>query len=97
MMQSVIASHRRRHGVHFLEPVALRGALLATLLAGAEAQLPPFPQLVEASFENYMKQASNPVLVRARIWVAWVVAVISVIGTAHFCKKRINQSMVRRM
>jgi hypothetical protein len=35
-----------------------------------EAQLPPFPQLVEASFENYMKQASNPVLVRARIW-AW--------------------------
>lgn len=35
-----------------------------------EAQLPPFPQLVEASFESYMKQASNPVLVRARIW-AW--------------------------
>ena len=40
MMQSVLACHRRRHGVHFLEHVALRCVPLATLLAGAEAQLP---------------------------------------------------------
>lgn len=35
-----------------------------------EAQLPPFPRIVDASFESAMKQESNPVLVRARIW-AW--------------------------
>ena len=40
MMQSIIACHRRRHGVHFLEHVAVRCVPLATLLAGAEAQLP---------------------------------------------------------
>ena len=35
-----------------------------------EAQLPPFPQIVDASFESAMKQESTPVLLRARIW-AW--------------------------
>ena len=40
MMQSIIACHRRRHGVRFLEHVAVRFVPLATLLAGAEAQLP---------------------------------------------------------
>ncbi len=35
-----------------------------------EAQLPPFPRIVDASFESAMKQESNPVLVRARMW-AW--------------------------
>jgi len=35
-----------------------------------EAQLPPFPRIIDASFESAMKQESTPVLVRARIW-AW--------------------------
>lgn len=35
-----------------------------------EAQLPPFPEIVDASYESAMRQASTPVLVRARIW-AW--------------------------
>lgn len=35
-----------------------------------EARLPPFPRIVDASFESAMKQESNPVLVRARMW-AW--------------------------
>lgn len=35
-----------------------------------EARLPPFPRLVEVSFENVMKQQMTPLLVRARIW-AW--------------------------
>ena len=35
-----------------------------------EAKLPPFPQVVDASFESAMKQGSTPLLVRARIW-AW--------------------------
>jgi hypothetical protein len=35
-----------------------------------EAQLPPFPKIVDASFTSAMKQESNAVLVRARIW-AW--------------------------
>jgi hypothetical protein len=35
-----------------------------------EAQLPPFPRIVDASFESAMKQEANPVLVRARMW-AW--------------------------
>ena len=35
-----------------------------------EARLMEFPQLVTNSFENVMKQASMPVLERARIW-AW--------------------------
>lgn len=35
-----------------------------------EARLPPFPDLVDASFESVMKRESTPVLVRARIW-AW--------------------------
>lgn len=35
-----------------------------------EAKLPPFPEVVDASFESAMKQGSNPLLVRARIW-AW--------------------------
>ncbi len=35
-----------------------------------EAQLPPFPRLVDASFESAMKQESSPVLIRARMW-AW--------------------------
>ena len=35
-----------------------------------EARLPPFPLIVDASFESAMKQESNPVLVRARMW-AW--------------------------
>jgi len=33
-----------------------------------EAKLPPFPQVVDASFESAMKQDSTPLLVRARIW-----------------------------
>jgi hypothetical protein len=40
-----------------------------------EAQLPPFPELVAASFESAMKQESTPLLVRARIW-AWAPAEI---------------------
>ncbi len=35
-----------------------------------EAQLPPFPEILDASFESAMKQEGNPLLVRARIW-AW--------------------------
>jgi len=35
-----------------------------------EAKLPPFPELVEASYESAMRQAATPVLMRARIW-AW--------------------------
>jgi hypothetical protein len=35
-----------------------------------EARLPEFPKLLENSFENVMKQASLPVLTRARVW-AW--------------------------
>lgn len=35
-----------------------------------EGRLPPFPEVVDASFESAMKQESTPVLVRARIW-AW--------------------------
>lgn len=35
-----------------------------------EAQLPPFPKIVDASFENAMRRDSVPTLVRARIW-AW--------------------------
>jgi len=35
-----------------------------------EARLPPFPELVDASFESVMKREAMPVLVRARIW-AW--------------------------
>lgn len=35
-----------------------------------EARLPPFPELVSTSFTSAMKQESNPVLVRSRIW-AW--------------------------
>ena len=40
MMQSVLASHRRRRGVHLLEHLSLRRVPVATLLAGADAQLP---------------------------------------------------------
>jgi hypothetical protein len=35
-----------------------------------EARLPPFPDLVAASFENVMRRDAVPLLVRARIW-AW--------------------------
>jgi hypothetical protein len=35
-----------------------------------EARLPPFPRLVETSFENVMRKEALPLLVRARIW-AW--------------------------
>lgn len=35
-----------------------------------EAKLPPFPEIVDASYESAMRQASTPVLMRARIW-AW--------------------------
>jgi hypothetical protein len=35
-----------------------------------EAQLPPFPKIVDASFTSAMKQESTPIFVRARIW-AW--------------------------
>lgn len=38
-----------------------------------EARLPPFPDIVAASFTSAMKQESNPVLVRSRIW-AWAPA-----------------------
>ena len=44
MMQSILACHRRRQGVHFLEHVAVRFVPLGTLLAGAEAQLPSLPE-----------------------------------------------------
>ena len=44
MMQSFLACHRRRHGVHFLEHVTVRFVPLAALLAGAEAQLPSLPE-----------------------------------------------------
>jgi hypothetical protein len=33
-----------------------------------EARLPPFPELVETSFENVMRRDALPILVRARIW-----------------------------
>jgi hypothetical protein len=33
-----------------------------------EAKLPPFPEIVDASYESAMRQASTPVLMRARIW-----------------------------
>lgn len=33
-----------------------------------EAKLPPFTEIVQASFVSAMKQESNPVLVRSRIW-----------------------------
>ncbi|NDC62601.1 MAG: hypothetical protein EBZ59_01115 [Planctomycetia bacterium] len=39
-----------------------------TVHVSKEAKLPPFPQVVDASFESAMKQSSNPLLVRARIW-----------------------------
>ena len=35
-----------------------------------EAALPPFPEIVDASYESAMRQSSTPVLMRARIW-AW--------------------------
>jgi hypothetical protein len=41
-----------------------------TVHVAKEGRLPPFPELVDASFESAMKQESTPVLVRARIW-AW--------------------------
>jgi hypothetical protein len=41
-----------------------------TVHVSKEGALPPFPELVSASFESAMKQESTPVLVRARIW-AW--------------------------
>ncbi len=41
-----------------------------TVHVAKEAKLPPFPELVDASFESAMKQEATPVLVRARIW-AW--------------------------
>jgi hypothetical protein len=41
-----------------------------TVHVNKEAKLPPFPQVVDASFESAMKQTSTPLLVRARIW-AW--------------------------
>jgi len=37
---------------------------------GKEARLPPFPEIVDTSFERAMKQETTPLLVRARIW-AW--------------------------
>ncbi|MBL6713089.1 MAG: hypothetical protein ISQ07_06865 [Pirellulales bacterium] len=43
---------------------------LSNATVNKEARLPPFPELVDASFESAMKQEANPVLVRARIW-AW--------------------------
>lgn len=33
-----------------------------------EARLPPFPELVDASFENVLRRDSVPILVRARVW-----------------------------
>lgn len=41
-----------------------------TVHVSKEGRLPPFPELVDASFESAMKQEATPVLVRARIW-AW--------------------------
>jgi hypothetical protein len=35
-----------------------------------EARLPPFPELVDGSFENLVRKDAVPILVRARIW-AW--------------------------
>ena len=35
-----------------------------------EAKLPPFPEIVDASYESAMRQTSTPLLMRARIW-AW--------------------------
>ncbi len=35
-----------------------------------EGRLPPFPRIVETSFENVMRQQSTSLMVRARIW-AW--------------------------
>ena len=35
-----------------------------------EARLPPFPELVDGSFENLLRKDALPILVRARIW-AW--------------------------
>jgi hypothetical protein len=35
-----------------------------------EARLPPFPELLAASYENVMRREAVPLLVRARIW-AW--------------------------
>lgn len=33
-----------------------------------EAELPPFPEVVAASYESAMRQESTPILMRARIW-----------------------------
>ena len=41
-----------------------------TMHVNKEAQLPPFPRIVDVSFRSAMKQESSPVLIRARIW-AW--------------------------
>jgi hypothetical protein len=35
-----------------------------------EGRLPPFPRIMDTSFENVMKQQSTSIMVRARIW-AW--------------------------
>ncbi len=45
-------------------------AAAETVHVNPEARLPPFPELVSASFENVMRREATPLLVRARIW-AW--------------------------
>jgi len=53
-------TYDRRYAVSAANPVHVN----------PEARLPPFPRLVDASFENVMRRDSTPILVRARIW-AW--------------------------
>jgi hypothetical protein len=42
----------------------------AAVHVNPEGRLPPFPRIVDTSFENVMRQQSTPLMVRARIW-AW--------------------------
>jgi hypothetical protein len=42
----------------------------AAVHVNPEARLPPFPKLVEASYESMMRRDSVPILVRARIWAS---------------------------
>jgi hypothetical protein len=45
-----------------------RATTEGTIHVNPEAKLPPFPELVQTSFENVMRKEGTPLLVRARIW-----------------------------
>jgi len=47
-----------------------KGSSPEAIHVNPEARLPPFPEVVDASFENTMRREATPLFIRARIW-AW--------------------------